>query len=177
MGFIAKIGIGTEVLRCNITFHRPAILPVLNGGLIDYCTQSGSIMPNKRGDIPCSKARLEAKTLLCIDDSPEMLNLLAEILEPEFKILGTLSCALLAIDKAKELQPDIILLDIDLGDTNGFSVAARLRSAGCQAKIVFLSVHEAIEFTKAAEELGAAGYVFKSQIVRDLLKTLRTVVS
>jgi DNA-binding NarL/FixJ family response regulator len=55
--------------------------------------------------------------------------------------------------------------------------AEELRNSGCQARIVFVSVHESIEFTEAAQAVGAAGYVFKSQITRDLLKTLRRVVS
>jgi DNA-binding NarL/FixJ family response regulator len=124
-----------------------------------------------------AKSRSETKTLLWIDDCPKMLNVLVEIVEPEFKIIGTLVSARFAIEKAKELQPDIILLDIDLGDMNGFSVAEQLRDSGCRAKIVFLSAHENVEFTKAAQALGADGYVFKSQIVRKLLTTLRKVVS
>jgi CheY-like chemotaxis protein len=167
----------TVNLRFELGIHRPVILPVCSCRLINYFTQSGQIMPDRFGDIPHTKSRPKNPTVLCVDDSPEMLRLLVEILEPEFTIIGTLSCASLAIEKARELQPDIILLDIDLGDTNGFSLAGELRSAGCQAKIVFLSVHESIEFTMAAQALGAAGYVFKSQIPGALTKTLQSLVS
>ena len=116
------------------------------------------------------------KKLLCVDDSVEMLNILVEFLESDFSIVGTLSSGLSVVDTAARLNPDIILLDVDLGDTNGFLVAEQLRRSGCPAKIVFLSVHESRDFIEAAEALGAAGYVSKAQIDRDLVKTLRSVM-
>jgi DNA-binding NarL/FixJ family response regulator len=112
------------------------------------------------------------KRLLCIDDSPEMLEILVDLLQWEFLVVGTLSSGSLAVDQAATFKPDVILLDVDLGDMSGFRVAAQLRSSGCRARIVFLSVHESVDFIRAAQDLGAAGYVFKSQITRDLVKTL-----
>jgi DNA-binding NarL/FixJ family response regulator len=119
---------------------------------------------------------VEVKKLLCVDDSVEMLNILVEFLESDFSIVGTLSSGSSVVATAARLNPDIILLDVDLGDMNGFHVAEQLRSSGCRARIVFLSVHESRDFIEAAEALGAAGYVSKSQIDRDLLKTLRSVM-
>jgi DNA-binding NarL/FixJ family response regulator len=116
------------------------------------------------------------KKLLCVDDSTEMLSFLAEILEPEFMIVGTLSSGTSVVATAAILDPDIILLDIDLGDTNGFLVAEQLQRSGCRAKIVFLSVHTSPDLIEAAEALGAAGYISKAQIDRDLVKTLRSVM-
>jgi DNA-binding NarL/FixJ family response regulator len=112
------------------------------------------------------------KRLLCIDDSPEMLEVLTDFLQWEFQVVGTLSSGSLAIEEAVNFKPDVILLDVDLGDISGFRVAEQLRRSGCPARIVFLSVHENIDFIRAAQDLGAAGYVFKSQITRDLVKTL-----
>jgi DNA-binding NarL/FixJ family response regulator len=65
------------------------------------------------------------------------------------------------------------LLDYSLGNV---SKAVILRNIGC-ARVVFLSVHESIDFTQAAQKCGAAGYVFKSQITRDLVKTLQAGVT
>lgn len=116
------------------------------------------------------------KRLLCVDDSPDMLDVLVDLLQSEFMIVGKLSTGSLALAETANLSPEIILLDVDLGDMSGFSVAEQLRRAGCQARIVFLSVHESIGFIQAAHDLGAAGYVFKSQITRDLVKTLHAAV-
>jgi DNA-binding NarL/FixJ family response regulator len=125
-----------------------------------------------RNGNPLNMRRARVKRLLCVDDSPEMLEVLADFLQWEFQVVGTLSSGSLAIEQAVNFKPDVILLDVDLGDISGFRVAEQLRSSGCSARIVFLSVHENIDFIRAAEDLGAAGYVFKSQITRDLVKTL-----
>jgi DNA-binding NarL/FixJ family response regulator len=114
--------------------------------------------------------------LLCIDDSPDMLAILVDLLRSEFTIVGTLSSGTAALVEAAAFRPDIILLDVDLGDMSGFFVAEQLRNTGCSARIVFLSVHESIDFIRAAQDLGAAGYVSKSEITRDLINTLHAAV-
>jgi DNA-binding NarL/FixJ family response regulator len=114
------------------------------------------------------------KRLLCVDDSPDMLEILVDLLQPQFTIVGALSSGASVLEEATKLNPDIILLDVDLGDISGFVVAKQLRSSGCPASVVFLSVHESIDFIRAAKDLGAAGYVCKSQITRDLVKTLHS---
>jgi len=119
---------------------------------------------------------IKVKSLLCVDDSTEMLNFLVEFLEPEFRVVGTVSSGSSVVAAAASLDPDIILLDVGLGDTNGFLVAEQLRSSGSRAKIVFLSVYESPDFIEAAEALGVAGYVSKAQIDRDLLNILRSVM-
>jgi DNA-binding NarL/FixJ family response regulator len=116
------------------------------------------------------------KRILCVDDSSEMLEVLVDLLQWEFLVVGTLSSGSLALNQAMSFKPDIILLDVDLGDISGLRVAEQLRASGCPARIVFLSVHESIDFIQAAHDLGAAGYVFKSQITRDLIKTLHAAV-
>jgi DNA-binding NarL/FixJ family response regulator len=115
------------------------------------------------------------KKLLCVDDNPEMLTFLIEFLESEFLIVGTLSCGSSVVAAAASLSPDIILMDVDLGDTNGFDVAEQLRSAGSVAKIVFLSVYTSRDFIEAAEAYGAP-YLSKTQIASDLVKTLHGVM-
>jgi len=73
------------------------------------------------------------------------------------------------------LRPDLVILDVSLGDLNGFEVARRLRISDSTVKIIFLSVHEDIDFVNAAFDLGAAGYVFKSRIAADLMKAIDLV--
>jgi DNA-binding NarL/FixJ family response regulator len=106
-----------------------------------------------------------------------MLEILVDLLQPQFTIVGTLTSGASVLEEATTLNADIILLDVDLGDISGFAVADQLRSSGCPARIVFLSVHESIDFIRAAKDLGAAGYVCKSQITRDLVKTLHAAGS
>lgn len=103
-----------------------------------------------------------------------MLETLVDMLGVDFAIVGTLSNGASVLTVGSGLEPDVILLDVSLGDMTGFEVAERLHSRGCCAKIVFLSVHENVEFVRAAFDIGASGYVFKSQLGRDLANAIRT---
>jgi DNA-binding NarL/FixJ family response regulator len=115
--------------------------------------------------------------LLLVDDNPDMLMALGHLLRREFLIVGALTTGTSVLSQVDELNPDIILLDVALGDLNGFQVAERLKRQACPSKIVFLSAHENTEFLRAAADIGASGYVFKSQIGRDLIKALQTVTT
>jgi DNA-binding NarL/FixJ family response regulator len=113
--------------------------------------------------------------LLLVDDNPDFLKLARHMLEPHFHVVGALADGESALRSATFLFPDIILLDISLGDHNGFEVSRRLRLLGCTAKIVFFSVHEDPAFVEAAIVAGASGYIFKSRARADLLPALRQV--
>jgi DNA-binding NarL/FixJ family response regulator len=114
-------------------------------------------------------------TLLLADDNPRMLAALVQLLQREFVIVDALASGKEVLAKSDTLCPDIILLDISLGDITGFQVSDQLKRRGCSSRIVFLSVHENPEFIRAAIEIGAFGYVFKSQISRDLVNALHAV--
>jgi DNA-binding NarL/FixJ family response regulator len=104
-----------------------------------------------------------------------MLTALVHMLQQDFSIVGTVSNGVSVVAEAAHLNPDVILLDISLGDITGFQVAERLRSKEVPSKILFLSVHENPEFVRAAEDMGISGYVFKSQISRDLVDAIDAV--
>jgi len=115
------------------------------------------------------------KSLVIVDDNPHMMETLVDMLHADFSIVGMLSKGRAVLREISTLKPDIILLDVSLGDMSGFAVAEHLQKTGCGARIVFLSAHETPSFVNAAHCMGASGYVFKSQISRDLLNTLRSV--
>lgn len=112
-------------------------------------------------------------TLLLADDNPDMLDALVQMLQRDFVIVGALTNGRSVLAKANALAPDVILLDVSLGDITGFQVVERLRRRGCLSQVVLLSVHENPEFVRAAVHIGASGYVFKSQINRDLVNALQ----
>jgi DNA-binding NarL/FixJ family response regulator len=112
---------------------------------------------------------------LLADDNPEILETLVDLLQPLFTIAGALSSGAAVLREAETLNPDLIILDISLGDMTGFEVARRLKKAGRTAKIVFLTVHENIDFVRAAFDLDASGYVFKSRISPDLIDAINKV--
>jgi DNA-binding NarL/FixJ family response regulator len=114
-------------------------------------------------------------SLLLVDDNRALLETLVEMLQPAYQVAAAMNNGKSVLERFAELSPDVIILDISLGDLTGFEVAKRLRDAGCTAKIIFLTVHEDIDFVNAAFELGASGYVFKSRISADLSRAIDTV--
>ncbi len=105
-------------------------------------------------------------SLLLVDDNPALLETLIEMLEPAYRVAAALCSGASVVDEVNLLSPDLVILDVSLGDLNGFEVARRLRDTESTARIIFLSVHENIDFVNAAFDLGAAGYVFKSRIAQ-----------
>jgi DNA-binding NarL/FixJ family response regulator len=97
------------------------------------------------------------------------------MLQPGYKVVAALPNGTSVLDDIDMLNPDIVILDISLGDLTGFAVARCLKNRGCSAKIIFLTVHENVDFVTAAFDIGASGYVFKSRVTEDLTKAIDIV--
>lgn len=123
------------------------------------------------------KFKMGLAKLLLVDDNPDFLKLARHLLEAHFHVVAEFCDGESALRAAASLFPEIVLLDISLGDLNGFEVARRLRLLGCAAKMVFFSVHEDPEFVRTAAAIGASGYVFKSRARSDLVRALTEVTS
>ena len=114
--------------------------------------------------------------ILLADDNPSMLEIIVDILGKNYTVVATLPSGASVLDKVDAIRPDVAILDVFLGDMSGFEVARRLRDRGCPAKIIFLTVHEAIDFVSEAFNIGASGYVFKSRVAEDLTKAIDVVI-
>lgn len=111
------------------------------------------------------------------DDNPAMLEAVTQMLQDEYQVVGALAEAKAIVTQVPKLKPDILVLDISMGDMNGFEITRRLRSDLCRSKIIFLTVHEELEFIRAAFDAGASGYVFKSRMNKDLRIAINTVMN
>ena len=118
-----------------------------------------------------------APAVLLVDDNHALLELLVQMLQPTYEIVAALSNGTAVLEHAAALLPDLIILDVSLGDISGFEVARRLKKAGCPAKIIFLSLHEDMDFVRAGFGLGASGYVFKSRLCSELTNAIAAVLS
>jgi DNA-binding NarL/FixJ family response regulator len=94
---------------------------------------------------------------------------------PELQIVGEFSDGLEAVQKAEELQPDLILLDIGLPTLNGMDAARRIRKVARQSKILFVSQESSPDVAQEALALGALGYVVKARAGRELLAAVEAV--
>ena len=113
--------------------------------------------------------------LLLADDNPDLLATVVEMLNSGYRVVASLANGASVLDQIDLLNPDILLLDISLGDLSGFDVARRLRDRRSCAKIIFLSIHEDVEFVNAGFDAGACGYIFKSRVVEDLRQAIEIV--
>lgn len=115
--------------------------------------------------------------VLLADDNPEMIAAVRELLEPVFDVVGAVNNGDSVIRVASLLSPDVIVLDIALGEPDGITVARRLQETSCHYKVVFLSVHEISELIRTALVAGGAAYVFKSRLKTDLIPAIHAVCS
>jgi two-component system OmpR family response regulator len=104
-----------------------------------------------------------------VDDNEEMLTRAAAVLQRGGLQVGAVLNSRSALDAARLLRPDVVVLDIGMAGMNGFEVAARLREAGSTAAVVFFTVHDDEEFVMAAQAAGGIGYVVKPRLAADLL--------
>jgi two-component system NarL family response regulator len=104
---------------------------------------------------------------------------LCEVLRkvPDIEVVGEAGDAREALKQAAELKPDVVVLDIRLPDVNGVEVAARLRDAGCRAKLVALSAFADKRFVTAMLRSGASAYVTKSAAGTELVRAIRAVAA
>lgn len=90
-------------------------------------------------------------------------------LRPDLQVIGEAIDGPEAVQKALELKPDLILLDIGLPTMNGIEVARRIRTLIPESKIIFLSQESSAEVVKEALSTGAQGYVVKAKAGSQLL--------
>jgi len=95
---------------------------------------------------------------------------------PEVQVICELSDGLEAVQKAEELQPDLILLDIGLPKLNGIEAARRIANLAPQTKILFLSQYFSVDVVQKAFSTGAMGYVVKMDAGRELLTAVNAVL-
>jgi DNA-binding NarL/FixJ family response regulator len=95
--------------------------------------------------------------------------------EPQFRIICEVSDGLDAVQKAKELKPDLILLDIGLPKLNGMDAARQIRRLTPKSKIVFLTQESSIAVVRETLGLGA-GFVVKADAARELLSAMKAVM-
>ncbi|HEY6263569.1 MAG TPA: response regulator transcription factor [Candidatus Acidoferrum sp.] len=93
------------------------------------------------------------------------------------QVIGEVSDGVEAVQKALDLQPDLILLDIGLPSLDGIEAARRIRKLAPVSKIIFVTQESSVDVVQVAADLGANGYVVKAQAGRDLVAAVEAVLS
>lgn len=123
-------------------------------------------------------------SLLIVDDNHRFRDNLKTLVQlynqnssSKFNLVGdadTIARAKLLLDK---YQPQILLLDLELGHESGLEVIKYLSDKNYQSKTLILSAHEEEEMIFKAMYLGARGYIFKLNVVSQLLEAINTVIN
>ena len=112
-------------------------------------------------------------TVLIVDDHPSFRASARAILEADgFEVTGEAEDGESAIVAADRLHPDIVLLDVQLPDLDGFEVTRRLRSNGNGPCVVLVSSRDGSDFGPLVETSGACGFVPKSELSGEVVTAL-----
>ena len=111
--------------------------------------------------------------VLLADDHEAMLERVAGLLKTECDVVGTATDGQQALEAARDLKPDVLVIDISMPVMNGIETAHHLKEAGVEVRIVFLTMHDDPDFAREALEAGALGYVIKPRIASDLVAAIR----
>ena len=119
----------------------------------------------------------EKKTILIVDDHPLFREGLKSLLakQSSYEVAGEAGSGEEGLRKAKEIRPDLVIMDIGLPDVSGIDITRHLREALAESKVVILSMHLKIDYITKAFQAGATGYITKESATERLLECLESV--
>ena len=114
-----------------------------------------------------------ATTVLIVDDHPSFRASARMLLESEgFDVIGEAEDGAAALEAVRELAPQVVLLDVQLPDIDGFEVASRLTTNGGSSAIVLTSSRDVNDLGALAEREGVRGFIPKSELSGAALEAL-----
>ena len=116
----------------------------------------------------------EGNRILIIDDHPLFRKGVRQLIEmaPHLDVVGEASSGEQGVVLAKELDPDLILLDLHMAGMSGIETLRAIRDAGLDCRVVILTVSDQADDLVAAIRSGADGYLLKDMEPEDLLKSI-----
>jgi DNA-binding NarL/FixJ family response regulator len=115
--------------------------------------------------------------ILLADDHDVVRRGLRTLLEskPGFEVCGEARTGREAVAKTQELKPDVIVMDISMPELNGLDATLQIRKAMPQAKVVIITQHDSEELVRQVANIGARGYVLKTDSEKDLVNAVTAV--
>lgn len=118
--------------------------------------------------------------ILIVDDHEivrEGIRTLIRRSRPDWVIAGEATDGLQAIDAVKSLHPDIVILDITMPGMNGLAAATQISQLELPVRVLMFTMHDLDRLADEARNVGAHGYVLKSQASRDLIRAIDQLLS
>jgi DNA-binding NarL/FixJ family response regulator len=115
--------------------------------------------------------------ILTVDDHPMLREGIAAVVEgqPDMQIVGEASNGVEAVKRFDELKPDVTLMDLQMPELNGIDALKAIRAKHAGARVIVLTTYAGDAQALAALKSGAAGYLLKNTLRRELLDTIRSV--
>ena len=95
----------------------------------------------------------------------------------EFDVIGAVDNGRALVDAARELNPDVVVVDIEMPVMSGLDAVRQIKKSGGKAKVVFLTVHEDPEMVPLCLDAGALGFVIKSRLASDLIPAIQVALT
>jgi DNA-binding NarL/FixJ family response regulator len=117
-------------------------------------------------------------TILIVDDFRAYRSYVRKILQgnPEFRVIGEAGDGLTAVQKASEMQPDVILLDINMPALSGLDAIRLIQKVSPSSRVIFVTAQTKPELIRKAFEYGASAYLDKMCVEDELISALRCVM-
>ena len=113
---------------------------------------------------------------LLVDDNQAILDCLVKMLGRDYEIIGAIRDGPRMLDAVAILKPDIVVMDISMPEMSGLELAQLMQRNPPAPPVVFVTVHDDTEFMEAAQAVGAAGYVVKSSMEKELKPALEAAL-
>ena len=115
--------------------------------------------------------------ILLADDHEVVRRGLRAVLEahPGWKVCGEAATGREAVEQARQLKPDVVVLDISMPELNGLEAARQILRSVPRAEVLMLTMHDAEELARQVVEAGVRGYVLKSDAGRELLAAVESL--
>ena len=122
---------------------------------------------------------MQMRKVLIVDDDIRFRRFVKELFssEEDLQIIGEAADGQEAILMAKELEPDLVLMDITMPRMNGLDATRRLKKILPELVIIILTIHDLDQYREAALASGASAYVLKKTMMEELIPAIRMALS
>jgi len=120
----------------------------------------------------------DATKILLVDDHAMFRAGIRHLLEAEatrLEVVGEASSGDEAVDRVRELKPDVVIMDLSMPGSNGLEATRRIAALELDTKVLVLTVHAEEEYLVPVVEAGASGYLTKTSADTDLIEAIRVV--